>query len=69
LSVLHREPFRSTHSIAEVVGVSYLILIRHLRDSLGMKIPIGAGSHMSGLRICVIADLKFAVISKRLLYL
>jgi hypothetical protein len=37
LSALRREPFRSPHLIAEVVGVSYLTLVRHLPDSLGMK--------------------------------
>jgi hypothetical protein len=37
LSALEREPFHSAHSLAEVVGVSYSTVIRHLRDSLGMK--------------------------------
>jgi hypothetical protein len=57
---LERKPFHSIHSLAEIVGVSDWIVIRHLRDSLGMKTSICAGCHTSWLRICVVADLKFA---------
>jgi hypothetical protein len=32
-----REPFHFAHSFAEVLGVSYFTIIRHLRDSLGMR--------------------------------
>jgi hypothetical protein len=37
LAALERGPFHSTHSLADIVGVSYSIVIRHLRDSLGIK--------------------------------
>jgi hypothetical protein len=37
VSALEREAFHSAHSLAEIVGVSYSIVIRHLRDSLGTK--------------------------------
>jgi hypothetical protein len=42
-----RELLHSAHSLAEVVGVSYPIIIHHLRDSLRMKISICAGCHMT----------------------
>jgi hypothetical protein len=58
-SVLDREPFHSAHSLAEVVSVSYSIIIPYLLDSLGMKTSIGAGCQVSWLRIDVVADLRF----------
>jgi hypothetical protein len=47
LSALEKEPFRSTHSLAGVMYVSNSTIIRHLRDSLGMKNSICAGCHMN----------------------
>jgi DNA-binding transcriptional ArsR family regulator len=46
LSALEKEPFYSAHSLAEVVGVSYSTVNRHLRERLGIKISICAGFHM-----------------------
>jgi hypothetical protein len=37
IACLDRELFHLAYSIAEVIGVWYLIVLRHLRDSLGMK--------------------------------
>jgi hypothetical protein len=37
LFALEREPFHSAHSLAKIGGVSYFTIIRHLRDSLGMR--------------------------------
>jgi hypothetical protein len=34
---VEREPFHSARSLAEIVGVSYATIIRHLQDSLEMK--------------------------------
>jgi DNA-binding transcriptional ArsR family regulator len=34
LPALERQPFRSADSLAEVVGISYSTITRHLRDSL-----------------------------------
>jgi hypothetical protein len=55
-----REPFHSAHSFFEIVSVSYLTIVPHLRDSPGIKNSIYPGCHMIRLRISVVADLKFA---------
>jgi hypothetical protein len=60
LAALEGAPFYSVPLLAEAVGVCYSTIIRHLRDSLGMKTSICTGCHMSLLRICALANLKFA---------
>jgi hypothetical protein len=35
---VEKELFHSADSLAEIVIVSYLTIIHHLRDSLGMKV-------------------------------
>jgi transposase len=37
IACLDREPFHSAYSIAEAIGVSHTIVLRHLEESLGMK--------------------------------
>jgi hypothetical protein len=49
LSVLERGPFHSLCSLAEVIGISYSIVIGHLRDSLGTKnLPFLRGARRVG---------------------
>jgi hypothetical protein len=37
MSTLKREPFHSTHSLGQAIGVSHSTIIRRLLDSLRMK--------------------------------
>jgi hypothetical protein len=37
LSNLEKYPFHSAHSLAEILKVSYAMIVKHLHDALGMK--------------------------------